>query len=391
MKTENNNSKKQKSTFLVRELLLTEGPQSQASISRKTGLSPAMVNYVVKQLIELNAADIHWINGREGIVSLTSKTGRYISILVNLDKISGSLFVFESELKVDFEYIITQDCSQENNPDTVIKLLSDVLSKLNLSFNDISGLAISIVAPLDVESEAIISWSAGRLPGWRDIKIKSFFEDKFGSTVVVGNDANHSTLAEWTWGVGRGIEDFVYIACSKQIGGGIIINNHLYKGSNGMAAEFGHLIIDNVGPVCFCGCRGCLTTFISERAIIMNLSKSESYKNSLQEIISAAGEDDAACQRVLLEAGKDLGKALANIAKILSPGMVAIGGDLAAAGPLFFDSVIATIDEHNLGTVSQAIDFKTAKIVHQPEILGGLAALLAKKNQGISDLPDWIK
>ncbi|WP_437616278.1 ROK family protein [Erwinia sp. V71] len=391
MKTENNNSKKQKSTFLVRELLLTEGPQSQASISRKTGLSPAMVNYVVKQLIELNAADIHWINGREGIVSLTSKTGRYISILVNLDKISGSLFVFESELKVDFEYIITQDCSQENNPDTVIKLLSGVLSKLNLSFNDISGLAISIVAPLDVESEAIISWSAGRLPGWRDIKIKSFFEDKFGSTVVVGNDANHSTLAEWTWGVGRGIEDFVYIACSKQIGGGIIINNHLYKGSNGMAAEFGHLIIDNVGPVCFCGCRGCLTTFISERAIIMNLSKSESYKNSLQEIISAAGEDDAACQRVLLEAGKDLGKALANIAKILSPGMVAIGGDLAAAGPLFFDSVIATIDEHNLGTVSQAIDFKTAKIVHQPEILGGLAALLAKKNQGISDLPDWIK
>ncbi|HDS4487865.1 TPA: ROK family transcriptional regulator [Enterobacter hormaechei subsp. steigerwaltii] len=391
MKTENNNSKKQKSTFLVRELLLTEGPQSQASISRKTGLSPAMVNYVVKQLIELNAADIHWINGREGIVSLTSKTGRYISILVNLDKISGSLFVFESELKVDFEYIITQDCSQENNPDTVIKLLSDVLSKLNLSFNDISGLAISIVAPLDVESEAIISWSAGRLPGWRDIKIKSFFEDKFGSTVVVGNDANHSTLAEWTWGVGRGIEDFVYIACSKQIGGGIIINNHLYKGSNGMAAEFGHLIIDNVGPVCFCGCRGCLTTFISERAIIMNLSKSESYKNSLQEIISAAGEDDAACQRVLLEAGKDLGKALANIAKILSPGMVAIGGDLAAAGPLFFESVIATIDEHNLGTVSQAIDFKTAKIVHQPEILGGLAALLAKKNQGISDLPDWIK
>lgn len=391
MKTENNNSKKQKSTFLVRELLLTEGPQSQASISRKTGLSPAMVNYVVKQLIELNAADIHWINGREGIVSLTSKTGRYISILVNLDRISGSLFVFESELKVDFEYVITQDCSQENNPDTVINLLSDVLSKLNLSFNDISGLAISIVAPLDVESEAIISWSAGRLPGWRDIKIKSFFEDKFGSTVVVGNDANHSTLAEWTWGVGRGIEDFVYIACSKQIGGGIIINNHLYKGSNGMAAEFGHLIIDNVGPVCFCGCRGCLTTFISERAIIMNLSKSESYKNSLQEIISAAVEDDAACQRVLLEAGKDLGKALANIAKILSPGMVAIGGDLAAAGPLFFDSVIATIDEHNLGTVSQAIDFKTAKIVHQPEILGGLAALLAKKNQGISDLPDWIK
>lgn len=391
MKTENNNSKKQKSTFLVRELLITEGPQSQASISRKSGLSPAMVNYVIKKLVELGEADIHWINGREGIVSLTSKTGHYISVLINLDKISGSLFIFESEMKIDFECIIAQDSSQENNPDTVINILADVLSKSNLSFSDISGLAISIVAPLDNESEAIISWSAGRLPGWRDTKIKSLFENKLGCTVVVGNDANHSTLAEWTWGVGRGIDNFVYIACSKQIGGGIIINNQLYKGSNGMAAEFGHLIIDNVGPVCFCGCRGCLTTFISERAIIMNLSKSESYKNSLQDIITAAGEGDPACQRVLLEAGKDLGKALANIAKILAPGMVVIGGDLSGAGPLFFDSVIATIDEHNLGTVSHSIDFKTAKIVHQPEVLGGLAALLAKKNQGISDLPDWIK
>lgn len=391
MKTENNNSKKQKSTFLVRELLLTEGPQSQASISRKTGLSPAMVNYVVKQLLERGAADIQWVNGREGIVSLTSKTGRFFSILVNVDKISGSLFIFDTEVKIDFECTMSQDAPHQNNPDSVMNLLFDVLEKSHLSVSDISGLAISIVAPLDIESETIISWSAGRLPGWRDIKIKTFFEEKLGIAVVVGNDANHSTLAEWTWGVGRGVENFVYIACSKQIGGGIIINNHLYKGSNGMAAEFGHLTIDNVGPVCFCGCRGCLTTFISERAIIMNLSKSESYKNSLHEIISAADEGDVACQRVLLEAGKDLGKALANITKILSPGMVAIGGDLSGAGPFFFDSVIATIDEHNLGTVSQAIDFKIAKIVHRPELLGGLAVLLAKKSQGISDLPDWIK
>lgn len=253
MKSENNNFKKQRSTLLIRELLLTEGPQSQASISRKTGLSPAMVNYVVKQLIEVGAADIHWLNGREGMVLLTSKRGQFISLLINVDKISGSLFLFESEVKIDFEFKITQDAPQRNNPDTVISLLFDVLKNSNLSVSDISGLAVSIVAPLDIENETIISWSAGRLPGWCDIKIKSFFEQKLGVTVVVGNDANHSTLAEWTWGVGRGIENFVYIACSKQIGGGIIINNHLYKGSNGMAAEFGHLIIDNVGPVCFCG------------------------------------------------------------------------------------------------------------------------------------------
>lgn len=260
-----------------------------------------------------------------------------------------------------------------------------------MTITDVSGIAISIIAPLDINSETIISWSAGRLPGWRDIKIKSFFENELKIPVVIGNDANHSTMAEWVWGVGRGIDNFVYIACSKQIGGGIIINNHIYKGGNGMAAEFGHLIIDNSGPVCFCGCRGCLNTFISERAIIMNLSKSESYKNSLNEIILAASDGDAACQRVLFEAGRDLGKALANIAKILAPGVIAIGGDLSTAGPLFFDSLMATIEEHNLGAVSTTIDFKLAQLTNQPEILGGIAALLEQNNQGMNHLPDWMK
>lgn len=386
-----NYTKKQKSIYLVRELLLKEGPQSQASISRKTGISPAMVNYVVKKMRESGNADLNWVNGRQCIVSLTSKAGLYISVLVSIDKITCVLFVFDSEKKITFEYPVAQDAAEENNPHTVIKIIKSLLEENQLTIADMSGIAISIIAPLDINSETIISWSAGRLPGWRDIKIKSFFENELNIPVVIGNDANHSTLAEWIWGVGRGIENFVYIACSKQIGGGIIINNHIYKGENGMAAEFGHLIIDNSGPVCFCGCRGCLNTFISERAIIMNLSKSESYKNSLVEIIHAAADGDAACQRVLFEAGRDLGKALANIAKILAPGVIAVGGDLSAAGPLFFDSLVATIEEHNLGAVSTTIDFKIAQLTYQPEILGGIAALLEKNNQGMNHLPDWMK
>ncbi|HCB0435372.1 TPA: ROK family transcriptional regulator [Klebsiella variicola subsp. variicola] len=386
-----NSNKKQNSVTLVREFLLKEGPQSQASISRKTGLSPAMVNYVVKKLRESGNAELQWLNGREGIVSLTSKRGLYFSILVSIDKITCVFFSFETERKLTLSFPVAQDAPEENNPYTVIKIVNNILEENKLHISDISGIAISIIAPLDINSETIISWSAGRLPGWRDIKIKSLFENEFKIPVVIDNDANHSTLAEWVWGAGRGIENFVYIACSKQIGGGIIINNRIYKGGNGMAAEFGHLIIDNSGPVCFCGCRGCLNTFISERSIIMNLSKSESYKKSLNEIILAATDGDAACQRVLFEAGRDLGKALANIAKILAPGVIAIGGDLSAAGPLFFDSLIATIEEHNLGAVSTTIDFKLAQLNYQPEILGGIAALLEHNKQGMNHLPDWMK
>lgn len=390
MTLKNNNEKKHNGTFLVTELLLTEGPQSQASISRKTGLSPAMVNYVVKQLRERGSADIHWVNGREAIVSLTSKTGKFISVLISTDRMSGTLFLFDTEKKIEFDYHIDPDTPEDNNPETLVSIVLPVIADAGLTMNDISGIAISIVAPLDTECETIISWSAGRLPGWCDIKIKTFFEDALGVPVIVGNDANHATLAEWTWGSGRGVASFVYIACSKQIGGGIIIDNHVYKGGNGMAAEFGHLVIDSAGPLCFCGCRGCLTTFISERAIIINLSTQDDYKESLLEIINAAIEGDSACQNVLSEAGRNLGKAMANIVKILAPGVVTIGGQLSAAGALFFDSVAETIEEHNQGPASPPIVLTLASITHRPEILGGLAALLSLKNQPMNILPDWI-
>ncbi|EBP4704453.1 ROK family protein, partial [Salmonella enterica] len=126
-------------------------------------------------------------------------------------------------------------------------------------------------------------------------------------------------------------------------------------------------------------------------AIIMTLSKSEIYKNSLTEIILAAAEGDVACQRVLFDAGRHLGKALANIVKILAPDVISIGGDLSKAGAIFFDSVISTIEEQNLGTTSPTVDLKSAHFADLPEILGGIAALLAQKNQGINKLPDWMK
>ncbi|ECB7787669.1 ROK family transcriptional regulator, partial [Salmonella enterica subsp. enterica serovar Kentucky] len=138
---ENNSIKKRKSVSLVRELLLNEGPHSQASISRKTGLSPAMVNYVVKKLRELGNVDIHWVNGREGIVSLISKTGRYISILVAVDKISCSLFSFESEQRFDYECFVDQNSPEENNPHAVVQIINDLLKNHELSIGDISGVA----------------------------------------------------------------------------------------------------------------------------------------------------------------------------------------------------------------------------------------------------------
>lgn len=388
---ESNNIKKTKSTVLVTDLLRLEGPQSQASISRKTGLSPAMVNNIVKELRELGAAEITWINGREGVVSLTSKHGKFISVLVTIEKIICVLFLMESKKKIVVETNISKDRPEDNNPSTVVNLIKDSLRTQGINISCISGIAVSIVASLDIDNETIISWSVFRLPGWRDVRIKSTLEKELGTMVIVGNDANHSTLAEWTWGVGRGVDNFVYINCARQIGGGIIIDGHLYKGGTGMAGEFGHLVIDSAGPVCICGCRGCLTTFISESAIIMNLSKSESHKGSLSEIIRSAEAGDAGCQRVLFEAGRDLGKALANVAKIMAPKMIAIGGELAGAGTIFFDSVINTVEEHNLGIVSPGIDFKPAQISNFPEILGGLAALLIDQNQGINELPEWIK
>lgn len=378
------------SVGLVLDLLRNEGPTSQASIARKTGLSPATVNNVIQLLRKEGVADFEWINGREALVTLISTKGVMMSVMVSADFIHGAVFSFEQQERHDLLAYPDALLDQQNTPESLAAFIEQLAAMANVNVAGLTGVSISIQAPVDKKTGTIAVWSAGRLPGWKDIPIKEKLESLLDVNVHVDNDANLATYAEWTWGAGRGVDCFLYLSCSRQIGSGLIIDGKVHNGSNGMAGELGHLVIDKAGPVCFCGSRGCLTTLVSERAILRILDDTENAKSSLAEVIASANEGDAACQRVLYEAGHNVGQALANTAKIVAPGIVAIGGELGSAWQYIKDSLRVATEENNLDNVSPGIQFVPGVLMKDAVLLGGVASLLSQSGQGISDLPDWM-
>lgn len=378
------------SVGLVLDLLRNEGPTSQASIARKTGLSPATVNNVIQLLRKEGVADFEWINGREALVTLISTKGVMMSVMVSADFIHGAVFSFEQQERHDLLAYPDDLLDQQNTPESLAAFIEQLAVMANVNVAGLTGVSISIQAPVDKKTGTIAVWSAGRLPGWKDIPIKEKLESLLDVNVHVDNDANLATYAEWTWGAGRGVDCFLYLSCSRQIGSGLIVDGKVHNGSNGMAGELGHLVIDKAGPVCFCGSRGCLTTLVSERAILRILDDTENAKSSLAEVIASANEGDAACQRVLYEAGHNVGQALANTAKIVAPGIVAIGGELGSAWQYIKDSLRVATEENNLDNVSPGIQFVPGILMKDAVLLGGIASLLSQSGQGISELPDWM-
>ncbi|MCH7627087.1 MAG: ROK family transcriptional regulator [Proteobacteria bacterium] len=374
----------------VLAFLRAAGPVTQADIARGTGLSRATVNQIVQALRDQGALEYQWKNRRDALITLASTRGSVATLLVHEKTASAILFDFTAQARFDFASTGGRDGDSHTSPAATLDLIHRVQAFADQRGSPLAGIAIAIEGPIERTTGALAPWAWQRLPAWKQVDVQAYFARHLRIPVVVDNDANLAALAEWSWGVGRGCNDFLHITSSEGIGGGIIINGRIYHGGTGLAGEIGHMVIENAGELCFCGSRGCLTSFATERAILHALSSAGRPRASLAEVIDAAREGDAACQRVLSEAGQYLGKALATVVRILGPSVIAIGGQLGRAGEIVLDGLRASAEVINLRAIGEAPDFRAATVLQNASELGGLAAILSKLDLGASSLLPWM-
>ena len=128
-------------------------------------------------------------------------------------------------------------------------------------------LAVGLAAPGLINAKLGLVHTSPNLPGWKDVPLKRAVEKALGKPVFLINDAHAAALGELHAGAGRGSRNFIYITVSTGIGGGLILNGEIYEGSGGFAGEIGHMVIDDDGPMCYCGNRGCWEMLASGRAL----------------------------------------------------------------------------------------------------------------------------
>jgi predicted NBD/HSP70 family sugar kinase len=197
-------------------------------------------------------------------------------------------------------------------------------------------------------------------------------EARLRAPVHLDNTANLAALGELRSGALRGFRQACYITASYGVGAGLIINGEVFRGSAGTAGEIGHLTIDENGPVCRCGNRGCLDTFVGSRALLDALSVSHG-ELTLRDVLARTVEGDPGCRRVVADAGRHIGVAAAGLVNLLNPEIIVLGGQLARVGEVVLAPLREAIDRCAIPSAAASVEVVGAELGEEAELVGALS------------------
>lgn len=193
---------------------------------------------------------------------------------------------------------------------------------------------------------------APNLPWKGIIPLAAMLQERLGVPVALTNDANAAALGEMTYGVARGMKDFIMITLGTGVGSGVVVNGQLVYGHDGFAGELGHVIVRRGGRLCGCGRRGCLETYCSATGIVRTVHEvlSSTDEPSLlrnipadkvtsKNIYDAAEQGDKLACEIFRFTGTVLGEAFADFIAFSSPEAIVLFGGLAKAGDYILNPI----------------------------------------------------
>jgi glucokinase-like ROK family protein len=236
------------------------------------------------------------------------------------------------------------------------------------------------------------------MPGWDAYPIRDHLEELWQCPVTLNNDAELGALGEWAYGAGRGERNLAYIKVGTGVGAGLLLDGQIYTGATGSAGEIGHITLDENGPLCSCGNKGCLEAMASGEAIARRGKDAVKRRQrtqlssvvpveslSARDVIAAARNGDLIAQQIMTEAGMHLGTAIASLVNLFNPGMVVVGGGVAQIGDLLLEPIRQTVRERSLRAASRAVRITAALLGRRSSGMGAVVQALTLALHQISE------
>jgi glucokinase-like ROK family protein len=342
---------------------------SQAEIARATHLAPATVSNIVRELTAAGLVETTLGSGRRGT---TVRISRAAGLVVGVDfghrhvrvavgDLNGEVLALEREP-------MPQDHGHDAGLDAVTTILDRLLDGLGATSSDVVNVGLGLPTP--ISKEGLVT-SAAILPGWVGVNAQAEAEKWLRRPTTVDNDANLGALAEYRRGAGTGHPNMVFVKVSSGVGAGLMLEGRLFRGADGMAGEIGHLTLDEQGPFCRCGSRGCLEAYASV-GMAQELLASQLPDASIDEIIAAAQGGNVSAVRMFEDAGRHLGWGVAMLANLINPSAVVVGGDMSRAGDLLLDPVRVGLRRHALASVAANTVVTPAALGERASVIGAL-------------------
>lgn len=250
----------------------------------------------------------------------------------------------------------------QNDLRTALELSQEVLGE-----REPAAVGVSFGGPVWAESGTVRL--SHHVPGWERMPLGRTLQDRFKVPVAVENDGIIAALGEYRYGAGGGAESLVYLTVSTGVGGGIILNGRIWRGSDGMAGHIGHLRLEPDGPPCVCGSRGCLESIAAGPSIaaearrrielhpergraLLEAAGGDPHRLDAKAIAKAAAAGDELAHAVMRRAAWALGAGIGSAANLLNPNLFLVGGGVSKAGPVLWDEMRRVARETAMPEVS---------------------------------------
>lgn len=272
---------------------------------------------------------------------------------------------------------------------SILESTGRALGQAGISAADL--IAVGVGAPGLSNPETGILFTSPNLPGWRDVPLRDIIEKVLGKKAFLINDANAAAVGELHFGAARGTRNFIYITVSTGIGGGIVIDGKIYTGSTGTAGELGHMVIDDEGPLCNCGNRGCWESLASGTALarearnhiregastsILYYASGDLEKVNAEVIQKAAQAGDNLANQLIARVAYYLGVGLANLTNIFNPELIVIGGGLSNMGDMLIQPAFKEAERRAFRQAYKAVRFARAELGRNSGVIGAAAFAL---------------
>lgn len=348
---------------LVLQTVYNDPELSRADIARATGLTRVTVSDLVAELI---GSDLVWEAG----LSSVSRPGKPATLLgfnatardiLSLDlSAPDTLIGAIVSLRGVPQRVIRRSLSGSVGEGAVDAVIAFARELAGASSRPILGLGVGTPGTVDETGNVL---SAPNLE-WRNVPLQRLLSDELGLAVHVENDANAAVLAERRFGAGS--DDLVRIHLSRGVGAGLLVAGDLVHGASRAAGEIGHVVIDDQGPACSCGKRGCLETWVSLPALTAKIAARP-----------------AAREQILTEAGQRLGSALSPVVGMLGLRDIVIGGPADFVDGPLLQATRDTIHDRTRSEFSAAPSLRASALGEDAVILGA-AALVLLHTLGVS-------
>ncbi len=377
----------------IMNCIRVEAPISRSTLARKTGLNKATISSLISELIDRNLI--------KEIGLETNGLGRP-SMNLTLNPSAG--YIIGAEIGVDFINVIGTDFSPieifHTNEKTTFEMSIDESLEILISLikqaievckkevgGSFFGLAVGVPGLVDYEEGTLLF--APNLK-WRNVELKKRLSSEFNTPIIIDNEANLATFGEYYYGSAYQHPDVLYLSAGIGLGGGILHNEDLLRGVNGMAGELGHITMLPDGELCGCGNKGCWETLVSLRALdryvqeqlatnknslIWQMTKGNTEKLTIEMIVSAAEDGDRVALAALAKVGRYLGIGIASLINSFNPSVVVFGGIMSIAWK-FLESVInSEISMRALIWNRENTEVVLAKHGSDACVIGGVASI----------------